>query len=100
MQEIVPPTIDRFFLEVQLDGLLPSPPSGTQPTLSSVYNAVLKEFHTIPPWIVTLTRSDAAAGQGPLDGAASIVLSLQSVSCTVMENGLSHKEGSLKRPVP
>jgi hypothetical protein len=97
VQEVVPPTIDRLFLEVQLDGLLPSPPSGTRSTLSSVHDAISKQYSGIPPWVVCLTRSDLPIGQGGLDGAASIIVSLQSVSCTVIENGLSHSEASLEQ---
>lgn len=97
VQEIVAPTIDRLFLEVQLDGLLPSPPAGTRPTLSSVYNAISKHYSSIPPWVACLTRSNVQIGNENLDGAASIVVSLQNISCTVIENGFSHNEASIEQ---
>jgi hypothetical protein len=97
VQEVVPPTIDRLFLEVQLDGLLPSSPSGTRPTLSSVHDTVVQRTSNVPPWVVCLSRSDLPIGRGRFDGAASIIVSLQSVLCTVIEDGLSRNESSIEQ---
>ena len=94
--EIVPPTVDRLFLEVQLDGLLPSSPSGTRPSLSSVRDAVAGQFSGIAPWVVCFTRSDLSNGHGTLDGAASIVVSMQSTSCHIAEEGLEYSEPSIE----
>ena len=96
VQEIVPPTVDRLFLEVQLDGLLPTRAAATPPTLASVYDAVVRSLPSVPPWVVCLTRSDLPKGRERLDGIASITVSVQSVSCKTIENGIARNSSSIE----
>ena len=96
VQEIVPPTVDRLFLEVLLDGLIPSPPSSIRPSLSSVRDAVVKNLSGVPPWVVCITRSDLPSDQKRIDGAASITVSVQSLVCRIVEDGFSRNETSIE----
>ena len=96
IQQIVPPTVDRLFLELQLDGLRPTSPTAVPPTLSSISDAILGHFPGVPPWVVCFTRSDLKEGRKRLDSIASITVSVQSVSCRTIENGLSHTDASIE----
>ena len=94
---VVPPTIDRIFFEIQLDGLQPSPHSASQPTLSEVQQNIIHRFHTLPPWVIVLTPFTMASGTSGLDSIANVVVTRQAVACTVMEMGIELKKNSLEK---
>lgn len=90
VHQIVPPTIDLLFFELQLDGILPSPPSMNALTLSSIHNDVVGRYPGIHPWVAIVSSKSLEKGEG-LDGVASIEVQGQTVVGTVYEGQFPSK---------
>ncbi len=86
---VVPPTIDRLFFELQLDGIVSSPSMVSGLTLSAIQNDVVGRFPGIPPWVVVVGPMALAAGKEGLDAVASIEVSIEGVRCALREVSLS-----------
>jgi hypothetical protein len=88
---VVPPTIDRLYFELLLDGILSSPSTVGDPSISTIQSAVAGRFSGPPPWVVVVRPMTVKAEDGDLDGIATIEIQKNGVLCTVYESELSFK---------
>lgn len=92
---VVPPTVDRLFFEIQLDGLLSSPHATIPPSLDSIQKTILDFPSSVPPWAVFVSSTPWSKNTDWFDGLTAIVVSDQSISGTIFEKGISFKEKTI-----
>ncbi len=83
---VVPPTVDRLFFELQLDGILSSPSTVRELTLDAIYDDVTGRFSGPPPWVVVVSATALKPGRTPLDGAVHMAVHSEGAVCSVYDS--------------
>lgn len=84
---VVPPTVDRLFFELQLDGVLPSPSAIGNVTLDALSKEVKSWYPVAPPWVVVVSPATLSSREKDLDGLAKISVQQEAALCDLYESG-------------